>query len=320
VHAVTDGQQAVQAVQAHPPGHYALVLMDLQMPVMDGYAATQRLRNQARFDDLPILAMTAHAMAEELQRCLALGMQGRLTKPIDPALLIDTLSAYVRHDDEPAAATPPVTVPELTVVATRAATSGDPSTLFDAEDGLRRLGGAAGLLRNLVADFARDHAPAEERRALAELDDEARIRWVHSVRGVAGNLGCVRAWHAATALETELRHGPWSADSPQLQAYLRAMEATHAALMGWLGDEPSSAVSAHVPPADADLLAADGVVDELARLLAEGDMAAEALVAAHAAALQARLGPRFDGLRAAIARFDLEAALASLRADGPAAG
>ena len=91
VHAVTDGQQAVQAVQAHPPGHFALVLMDLQMPVMDGHEAAAALRQDRRHDALPIVALTAHALTDVRDRCLAGGMQDYLVKPVRT----ETLAAAV---------------------------------------------------------------------------------------------------------------------------------------------------------------------------------------------------------------------------------
>jgi CheY-like chemotaxis protein len=98
VHAVTDGQQAVQTVQAHPPGHFALVLMDLQMPVMDGHEAAAALRQDRRHDGLPIVALTAHALTDVRERCLAGGMQDYLVKPVRA----ETLAAVVRRWAAPA--------------------------------------------------------------------------------------------------------------------------------------------------------------------------------------------------------------------------
>lgn len=92
-----DGQQALDRLEAVGPGHYDCVLMDLQMPVMDGYTATQRLRAQRQFDALPIVAMTAHAMLEEIERCAALGMNEHLTKPINPRKLYSTLARFSRR-------------------------------------------------------------------------------------------------------------------------------------------------------------------------------------------------------------------------------
>jgi len=94
VQVASDGQQALDILERVGPMHFHVVLMDLQMPVMDGYTATQRLRADARFDDMPIIAMTAHAMVEEQQRCAALGMNEHITKPIDPQRLYATLRQF----------------------------------------------------------------------------------------------------------------------------------------------------------------------------------------------------------------------------------
>jgi len=91
-----DGAQACQKLQELGPQHYDLVLMDLQMPVMDGYTATQRLRADRAFDALPIVALTAHAMADEAERCAALGMNEHLSKPINPKRLYQVLRSYYR--------------------------------------------------------------------------------------------------------------------------------------------------------------------------------------------------------------------------------
>ena len=95
-----NGEKAVAAVESRlADGHappFDLVLMDLQMPVLDGYQATRRIRENRALDGMPIIAMTAHAMIEEKERCLAAGMNGHLTKPIDVAVLYGTLRRFLR--------------------------------------------------------------------------------------------------------------------------------------------------------------------------------------------------------------------------------
>lgn len=91
-----DGQQALDRLHETGPRHYDCVLMDLQMPVMDGYMATRHLRARPEFNALPIVAMTAHAMTEEIERCTALGMSGHVTKPIHPPTLYNTLKPLRR--------------------------------------------------------------------------------------------------------------------------------------------------------------------------------------------------------------------------------
>ncbi|WP_156302731.1 response regulator, partial [Methylogaea oryzae] len=91
-----DGEAAVDRLRRLPDG-YDLVLMDIQMPVMDGYAATRAIRNELQLRELPIIAMTAHAMAEERQRCLECGMNDHLAKPIDKRTLHERLSYWLNR-------------------------------------------------------------------------------------------------------------------------------------------------------------------------------------------------------------------------------
>src|SRR5262249_27044002 len=103
VQVVNNGREAVETLTRGPqPASFDLVLMDLQMPEMDGYQATTKLRSEARFAQLPIIAMTAHATIEERQRCPAAGMNDHIAKPIDPAMLFETVGRFYR----PAEATP----------------------------------------------------------------------------------------------------------------------------------------------------------------------------------------------------------------------
>jgi two-component system sensor histidine kinase/response regulator len=97
VQVANNGREAVETLAKGPqPPAFDMVLMDLQMPEMDGYQATAKIRSDPRFANLPILAMTAHATMEERQRCLAAGMNDHITKPIDPALLFETVGRFYK--------------------------------------------------------------------------------------------------------------------------------------------------------------------------------------------------------------------------------
>src|SRR5207248_620637 len=96
-----NGREALDLLSNGPqPPPFDVVLMDLQMPVMDGYQATAKLRSDARFAALPIIAMTAHATIEEKQRCLAAGMNDHISKPIDPSAMFETVARYYRSAAE----------------------------------------------------------------------------------------------------------------------------------------------------------------------------------------------------------------------------
>ncbi|HVB15449.1 MAG TPA: response regulator, partial [Stellaceae bacterium] len=95
VELAADGAAAVSKVLASGPEYYAAVLMDMQMPVMDGLTATRAIRAAARYADLPIIAMTANAMAQDRERCLAAGMNDHVGKPIEPRALREALIRWI---------------------------------------------------------------------------------------------------------------------------------------------------------------------------------------------------------------------------------
>jgi two-component system sensor histidine kinase/response regulator len=129
---------------------YDLVLMDLQMPEMDGYQATTHIRATPSLADLPIIAMTAHATAEERDRCLGAGMRGHVAKPIDPDLLYRTLMLFHRPGQAAVAAKP---VDRLSHAIELSEIAG-----LDVADGLNRVAGNMKLYRSLLGQFVEQQA------------------------------------------------------------------------------------------------------------------------------------------------------------------
>ena len=311
-----DGQAACLVLDGGPnPAPFDVVLMDLQMPVMDGYAATKHLRANPRFGQLPILAMTAHAMAEELARCLALGMQGRITKPIDPPTLIRTLLDYLPGNRQALAS--------VDVLANQAVTSPSAADtpVFDLADGMARLGGAGALFHRLLKQFADQHALVAERRALTELDDEARRMHVHTVQGIAKSLGLKALGAAGGALERELRVGPWDADSHAAQAYLQQVTAAEAAMAAWLQSDHGFHSGVLLT---ADELGGwseaqtDATLASLIASLQNGELDACALFRKAAVPLRRRLGALYETVLAHLDAFDLIEAARLLQTAGTA--
>ena len=196
-----NGRIALERVASTPVD---VVLMDIQMPEMDGLEATRRLRTDPRWQNLPIIAMTAHAFEEERQRCLAAGMNDFITKPIDPPLLQRTLVSWRPGK----AASPEVTAAPAAVAPTA---SNDaifpPLPGIDTVDGLRRMMNKPRLYEKVLRDF---HARfidevAAIQRALDAGDTEAAMRRAHSAKGLAGSIGAARLQSAALALEMALR-------------------------------------------------------------------------------------------------------------------
>jgi CheY-like chemotaxis protein len=136
-----DGQEAVNAVKEN---NYDAVLMDIQMPVIDGYTATREIRKDERFKELPIIAMTAHAMAGDEDKSLQAGMNGHVTKPIDPDQLFSALQKWIKPSDKRAQVQQPEVIDKDPVEVEAIPEEEQlPESLpgFDLTDGLKRLQG-----------------------------------------------------------------------------------------------------------------------------------------------------------------------------------
>ena len=193
-----NGRAAIEALREQD---YDLVLMDIQMPEMDGYEATRRIRAEPVFKKLPIIAMTAHAMSGERERCLEAGMNEHVPKPIDPKFLFTILSRWLQRSEK----TP------------QRAEQGDEVALpeelpgIDLRWGLERIGGNKRLFRKVLADFAANHFDAVQiiERQLADGDHEDAKRELHTLKGVAGNIG-------ARILQQEAGNLEWALEANEL--------------------------------------------------------------------------------------------------------
>jgi CheY-like chemotaxis protein len=220
-----NGQEAVEAVQKN---EYDVVLMDVQMPVMDGYTATKTIRKweggmrnktgkdsdlkseiqdpKSKITGVPIIAMTAHAMAGDEEKSKNAGMNDHVTKPIDPDQLFSTLQKWIKPDEK-RVQVQQAEVPAEQTESDLAVPAEDelPESLsgFDLADGLKRLQGNKKLYRKLLLSFATDyHAVANEiRQALDAEDFDQAHSLVHNLKGLAGNLAATKLQAAALNLE-----------------------------------------------------------------------------------------------------------------------
>ncbi|RCW63011.1 multi-sensor hybrid histidine kinase [Pseudorhodoferax soli] len=323
VRVAQNGREAVDMVASGEA--FDAVLMDLQMPVMGGLEATRLLRADARFAHLPVIAMTAHAMVEERDRCLAAGMVDHITKPLDPPLMFKALLRWVtaRPAEAPAAAAPSQAKPQAPTAKPAppalAAAQDLPSVDgLDTAAGLRRLGGNRALYLRLLRQFVDGQADAVQRvqAALTAGRQEEAERAAHTVRGVAGNMGLVALHAAATTLEEALRHG---GDVPSaLAAFGAELHARVQALRAAWGEPAEAAVAAvapAVPQPAIDAAEAANQAQAFARLLVDCDAQAEEYLGEHRAALNQVCGDEaLAGIVRAVQGFDFDAALASLRA------
>ena len=195
-----DGQEAVAMVDA---AVFDVVLMDIQMPNLDGYEATRLIRERLPADRLPIIAMTAHGQAEEREKCRAVGMNDHLVKPVKAEQLYTCLARWVQPHTG--------VMPPDSVSLPREQCDSVPEELpgFAVPEGIAHLRGNAKLYRNLILEFGRTHGDdaAEIGAALtADHLDHGR-RMAHALRGVAGGLKATRVHRLATDLEAALQHG-----------------------------------------------------------------------------------------------------------------
>ncbi|HZN56808.1 MAG TPA: PAS domain S-box protein [Planctomycetota bacterium] len=284
----SNGRDAVDLLAKGPkPPAFDVVLMDLQMPEMDGYQATTKIRADERFADLPVVAMTAHATIEERQRCLAAGMNDHISKPIDPGMLFEVVGRFYR----PAGSSEPA----KEISGAGSARGSDELPLIqglDTREGLARVAGNRKLYLKLLHQFVEQQRPAigQITAALTAGDAKLAERIAHTLKGVAGNLGAKELHAAAGALEKRIRDRASDAEldgaKRQLAAVLDPLLAQIASAASPIG--PTAPTAPAAPPADP--AKARAMAAELSKLLSESDPGAGDYLEAH----QASLRPFFE--------------------------
>jgi two-component system sensor histidine kinase/response regulator len=294
---------------------YDIVLMDVQMPVMDGLTATRHIRAQPQWRQLPVIAMTANAMVSDRAESLASGMNGHLSKPIAPDELFATILRWVT----PSAAQPPQ-------AATRSPSDLTPPLVVlppaDPFDGVAGLDVAAGMRRvlnkratyeNLLRKFAnvQGNAIALTRECVAAGRwDEARLA-VHTLRGTAATIGAVDLSEMAGNIEASIINRTSGAE---LETQLRPAEALcHALVAALTRAMPPEAPVVAADAADVDWPAALALLGRLEELLTEDDSEAVELFKHSAPLLRTVLGPNYAEMARAIEGFVLVDALELLR-------
>ncbi len=262
-----DGQVGVNMVAEHP---YDAVLMDMQMPVMDGVTATVEIRKDSRFSDLPILAMTANAMEGDRERCLQAGMNDHIAKPIDPDDMFGKLLQWI----EPGEREVPE-VEEPSAVAVEAAPtmeSGDDLLAgiegLDVEGGVKRVMGKRDFYEKLVKGFATGEeaqSVTTVRGQLSDEDREAAERTAHSLKGVAGTIGAGELQHRAAGLESAIKEGQGEDEiESQLSSVDEELSRLVAAITEAMGLEVGAGEGAEVEEAPLEL--DEAVIEKLPEL------------------------------------------------------
>jgi two-component system sensor histidine kinase/response regulator len=293
VKVANNGREAIETLSQGPqPVPFDLVLMDLQMPEMDGYQATAKLRADPRFSTLPIIAMTAHATIEERQRCLGAGMNDHISKPIDPAMLLGTVGRFYKPLPQPSATPSP---PD----GKKDGVGGTPADLpsiegLDTKDGLARVAGNGKLYLKLLRQFAEQQGPAvgQISAALAQGDAALAERIAHTLKGVAGNIGAKPVQAAAGALEKLIGA---RASSTEIEAAghqaAEALDSLLSQLRSALSSAPPGMPQPEAPASPVDPALVRAAAAQMTKLLSEFDAGAGEFIEANQAALR----PLFSG-------------------------
>jgi len=266
-----NGKEAVSAVKSSA---YDIILMDLQMPVMGGYEATKNIRLDDKLKDLPIIAMTAHAMQGVKEECIAAGMNDYISKPIEPEHLFAVIKKWAKRTGggkRPAKAAVAPEKQEAIVL---------PKSGFgvDIESGLGRLNGNRKLYRKLLLDFSKNYtsSPDDLHRLLQQGNLEDARRLAHTLKGVAGNISAYDIQAIAAEIEIKIQNHP-SGIEEKLNKKLEAAFAAYNQLLSGIAetmenDEPED-IEKTINPSEVE-----PVLQELARLVWEDNVDAGRLL------------------------------------------
>ncbi len=306
VEIASNGRQAVQAVAER---HFDAVLMDVQMPEMDGYEATRHIRSDERFKDLPIIAMTAHAMKGDRERCLKAGMNDHVTKPVDIDELRHTLTQWVKPGlREIIQSEGPPRAGEVEPSMLPARLPG-----IDVLAALQRLGGDERLLLHLLDSFAQQFHDACSciREAREKGEPEVAQRLAHTIKGVAGNIGADELQDVAGNLDRALRDDNGDETLHILMQFDQALATlmqSISLITHRISEPPAAEPAPHKGPVT-DLEPVKPVLKELADLIAEHNVRALQCLDSHKTDLQeAGIGDEIRLLEDSLSLFDFRKA------------
>jgi len=294
---------------------YDGVLMDCQMPVMDGYDATRELRKDARHAHLPVIAMTANAMVGDKEKCLDAGMNDFISKPIDVAQLFTTLARWVKVKN-PVAAEVAEEAPDEPLPAIAG---------LRMEAALQRVGGNVKLMRKLLKRFVETQIDVMQRiaEAIENNDLAAATREAHTVKGLAGNIGAAAMADAAARVEQMLAQGLTAGREEAIATMDMELHevVSRIALATTVAAPGASAAPSAGAQGQVDMAQLTALVQEMARLLAQDDGAAARLAETVCPMLQAAgQGEYARQLRRLLGQYDFEGALEELKGAAAALG
>jgi CheY-like chemotaxis protein len=310
------GQEAVEAIAASNPA-FDVVLMDLQMPVMDGFSATKIIRNDLGLTTLPIVAMTANAMASDREACLAVGMNDHVGKPFDINVLVSVLRIQAKRGEvlPVAVSTPPALRHEVVQAATTAR--------VDLDAALKRLGGMRDVYQRMLLSFVEDmktmpsqlqgftQSPASDESYAAEK------RLLHTLKGLAATLGAMELSGEVAQAERIIKDSPVTesvriATNQVAIAIENALPRLNALLAALQLDQSNAKESVTGGPHPAEPLDRDALMltlREMENLLKVADMDALDVMARLQQQFGKVLGEDLTALEGAMSNLDFDQAL-----------
>lgn len=261
-----NGREAIDLVRNT---RFDMVLMDIQMPEMGGYEATRIIRDELKFEQLPIIAITANTMAGDREECLEMGMNDHVAKPIEPELLLETLTNWMSERDGDSSQT------AVNANQSTAKTNLLPDDLdsIDMETGLRRCGGNASLYKRLLNEFVESHSDDYQKiiDALEQGDFTSALRVAHTLKSVAGGIGANNLFQSAEQVENSLK----KMSATPADAFLSRLEKDLQFLVDELIRKVKSQPNQLLSQDAVDMEQINGILAEIEQLAQERDPAVE---------------------------------------------
>jgi two-component system, sensor histidine kinase and response regulator len=300
-----NGAIAIQKVQK---SSYDVVLMDMQMPVMDGLEATREIRKLPMFSKLPILAMTANVMSSDREKIVEAGMDDYIAKPIDPDMLFATLLKWIPPKREAHL------VPAADTRVLQEDSENDPLMKIEGLDvkaGMKRVLNKRSSYENLLRRFAAGESEtiSEIRAHLAAGDRESAVRTAHTLKGLAGTIGASLLQQRAASIESALKSNKTLNDiNPELLDLSQELNRLIMAIQSALPVVESAEISVKVDPKKLT-----PVIRQLSALLSDNDAEALSCLTENAELFRGGLqNSEFQEIEKAIQDFDFDAALTKL--------